>query len=332
VINDPTVDVTRESDLEQEIRVPDLVDVDVDVDVDVEGEKDPKSFNPFLDRESLTKGQRQGEQDDGDDGDDGDIPDLIDAPLSIELEEISIDISASSSNLLPHCNGLSDENSCLSHDHHHHHHHHDLHHRHNHDHGGGCGHERGEDHHHCHDHEAEDEDAAQDEDHGHSHGPEVGKDATMGTKVFALFLMFVLSVHGVIEGLALGVQTTHKGVIAMFVAIISHRWVDSLALGSNFVRSESPSSTISLLSFAYSLITPFGIFIGLVFQWVLSGDNSVIFTAVITGVSAGTFVYIATIDILTEEFKSSRDRFLKFGFTVGGFLLTATLFIFLDKE
>ena len=329
MINDLMEDVIRESDLKEDIGIPNLVDIDVEGAKDstpVDSAKDSnsnkaglmngtRSFNPFLDHESMVNGQRE-DGDDGDENDDDDIPDLIDAPLSIELEEMSIDISASSSNLLPHCDGLSDDSSCHSHDHHHH----DLHHRHVHNHSHDdvvCDHDRGED---------------EDEDHGHSHGPEVGKDATMGAKVFALFLMFVLSVHGVIEGLALGVQTTHKGVIAMFVAIISHRWVDSLALGSNFVRSESPSSTISLLSFGYSLITPFGIFIGLVFQWILNGDSSVIFTAVITGVSAGTFVYIATIDILTEEFKSSRDRFLKFGFTVGGFLLTATLFIFLDKE
>jgi zinc transporter 1/2/3 len=144
--------------------------------------------------------------------------------------------------------------------------------------------------------------------------------------------MFVLSIHSLIEGLALGVQLTEEGVIAIFVAIISHKWVESLALGSSLMRSNTSTSTIVILAVVYSFVTPTGILLGFLSQQILSGTYSVAFTAIITGISAGTFVYIATIDILTEEFRTTRDRFPKFASTVFGFALTSALFIFLDKD
>ena len=50
-------------------------------------------------------------------------------------------------------------------------------------------------------------------------------------------LLIALSVHGIFEGIALGVMNTIKECSILFIAIILHKWAAAFALGISFYKS-----------------------------------------------------------------------------------------------
>ena len=51
----------------------------------------------------------------------------------------------------------------------------------------------------------------------------------------ALVMAGVL-VHAILEGLAIGLQTSYSGVVIAFVAMASHKWVESIAISARFIK------------------------------------------------------------------------------------------------
>ena len=54
-------------------------------------------------------------------------------------------------------------------------------------------------------------------------------------------------------------------------------------------------------------MNPFGVGLG----WALSGSGELVL-GIMMSISGGTFVYIATIEVLIEEFSDKRYRFMKY--------------------
>ena len=52
-------------------------------------------------------------------------------------------------------------------------------------------------------------------------------------------LLIALSLHGLFEGTALGVQSKAKDAILIAVAILAHKWAEGFALGISFVNSKT---------------------------------------------------------------------------------------------
>jgi hypothetical protein len=57
---------------------------------------------------------------------------------------------------------------------------------------------------------------------------------------------------------------------------------------------------------------PIGLVIGSTVYMVLDGDAGQVITAILTAIASGTFVYVAIVDILLDEFTTARDKYLKF--------------------
>ncbi len=53
--------------------------------------------------------------------------------------------------------------------------------------------------------------------------------------------------------------------------------------------------------------------VGVALGWILS-DQGPLVTGICTSISAGTFVYIATLEVIVEEFSLKRYKFIKFFF------------------
>jgi len=69
------------------------------------------------------------------------------------------------------------------------------------------------------------------------------------------------------------------------------------------VRTGKPVLTILKLLIIYSLMTPIGILLGYLLEQVLADRPGEITTSVLTAIAAGTFIYVALVDIMTVEFK-----------------------------
>lgn len=118
---------------------------------------------------------------------------------------------------------------------------------------------------------------------------------------FAPYLLLVtLSIHSLIAGLTLGISTA-AGAGVLLVAILAHKGAAGFALGSTFREAAIPPRTRipALLVFVGS--TPLGVILGgIAIETFGSGSGAT--EAWFKAVAAGTFLYIATLDVVREEF------------------------------
>ena len=109
-----------------------------------------------------------------------------------------------------------------------------------------------------------------------------------------------LSIHSLIAGLTLGISSA-AGAGVLLIAILAHKGAAGFALGSTFQEAAVPPRTRipALLVFVGS--TPLGVILGGVAVETF-GEGGGAAEAWFKAIAAGTFLYIATLDIVREEF------------------------------
>ena len=203
------------------------------------------------------------------------------------------DSSVDQENLPAKNTGLTPENSFYSnfgsdhHGHSHNNHHNDNHHGHSHE------------NHHGHDHGHHDHG----DDHGHSHMP-LNTEGQSLIMAFALFL--ALSFHSIVEGISLG-SASDDSVKSIMIAILAHKGLESFSLGTSLINSNATIIKYVLFCLVFACMTPRGVLIGALVEASTEG----IVSAFITGFAAGTFTYVAVVEVLIPEFKKQKDLFLK---------------------
>lgn len=121
-------------------------------------------------------------------------------------------------------------------------------------------------------------------------------------KLRALFLLLALSLHAVIEGLALGLQSGMDKAVVVFIALISHKGMEAFAVGFKSLESNNNKKLyiIKMLGFASS--TPIGIAIGAVSMATLTGTVAHRVTSIGSAFAAGSFIEISSTSLI-EEFR-----------------------------
>ncbi len=142
-------------------------------------------------------------------------------------------------------------------------------------------------------------------------------------------LIFILSIHSIIVGIALGTEILINQSIIIAIAVLTHKGSAAFALGVSMIKSKIETTKITKLIAMFSIMTPFGIFIGVLLSHILEGKAVEFSIAVFDALAAGTFLYIAIMDIFNEEFKEKKYTYLKLLFSVLGLLLMALLAVWL---
>jgi len=132
-------------------------------------------------------------------------------------------------------------------------------------------------------------------------------------------LALVLSIHSIIAGISLGAESTGAAAAVIFIAIIGHKGTAAFALSVNLMRAHIERQQIIKLVTIFSVMTPLGIIIGTVMSALVTGPKADIFEGVFDSIAAGTFFYVATLDIISEEFAAALNRRLKFVLLALGF-------------
>jgi zinc transporter 1/2/3 len=145
----------------------------------------------------------------------------------------------------------------------------------------------------------------------------------------ALLLTAVLSFHSLLAGLALGAEGTLTGSLAIFFAIVAHKGSAGFALGVDLERATVAKGRRWGLLILFCLSTPFGIMAGATLAALFSGPSGRVVEAVFDSLAAGTFLYIAVLDIIQEEFFQPQDRWYKFLLLVAGLVGMALLALWL---
>ena len=138
-------------------------------------------------------------------------------------------------------------------------------------------------------------------------------------------LFGVLSFHSLLAGIAAGVSPNVFG--AAFIAIVAHKIVAALALGSRLVKVHQgqPPTELGLRTYVYwggsfTLITPVGILIGAAIMSDLGGVG----LGVLLGFASGIFIFIG-VDIAAKELAKPLDHLSKVAAFALGFSIMAML-------
>ena len=152
---------------------------------------------------------------------------------------------------------------------------------------------------------------------GHGHG-EVPSDGRQRESIYPYMLLVLLSIHSIAAGIALGLEAALSTVIVIIVGILAHRGSESFALmvSAHATGLEARRQKIMLAIMASTV--PVGILIGLAASNFLS-ELSEVRTLIEGGFiafAAGTFIYVAIIDIIHEEFAKREVRVARFVMSV----------------
>jgi len=133
-----------------------------------------------------------------------------------------------------------------------------------------------------------------------------------------------LSIHSLLEGLALGAQRELRSALVIFAAILAHKSMEGFALGVSLARRALPDARAPALLALFAAATPVGIVAGATVG-ALEGPTRLVLEATFLSLAAGTFAYVATLDILREEFHEPGGRFAKWVWVVAGVAVMALL-------
>ena len=124
----------------------------------------------------------------------------------------------------------------------------------------------------------------------------------------SIIYIMALSLHGIFEGMALGLQTSQSSVWALCFAIVVHRCVLSFKLGMDLCRGAEKQGTSFLCIGTFTLISTLGIVIGIIIS---SGaslyDDVTVPEAVLQCLATGTIFYIVFFDIFFKDLEGKND-------------------------
>ncbi len=162
--------------------------------------------------------------------------------------------------------------------------------------------------------------------HAHS-GEELGAEEvrSLGSTGTPYALVLALSIHSLTAGLVLGARAGLSGALYIFVAILAHKSSAGLALGFALRRSGLEPGRAKKVVLLFAAMTPAGILAGALLSNLLRGVAGGYFDATFLAIAGGTFVYIASMDILQDEFLVAGGRLAKWLFAAAAVALMALL-------
>lgn len=141
--------------------------------------------------------------------------------------------------------------------------------------------------------------------------------------VSGMTLFIVLSLHSVLAGMALGIETHPFQAMALLIAILAHKGSAAFALG---LRTSNRHYWRRLLSF--SLMTPIGVGLGVALSSLLKEQGNLQFEAIFDAIAAGTFLYVALTEILPKELSAASNVNKLITAALAGLLLMAVLALY----
>lgn len=134
--------------------------------------------------------------------------------------------------------------------------------------------------------------------------------ASAGLSAYALVV--ILSIHSILAGAALGTEDTASGSWIIFLAIVVHKGAAGFALTLDFLRAGfGRPKTLRLLSL-FAVMTPLGFVLGSGLEQAMQAGYGRLFEGLFDALAAGTFLYVAIVEIIAKEFAERSAITLKY--------------------
>lgn len=139
-------------------------------------------------------------------------------------------------------------------------------------------------------------------------------------------IAMILIIHALIEGAALGINTTIETASVIFLAIIVHKSSESFALAIILNPTHLALKQVILIVGIFSLMTPLGIAIGTVMTSSFELRSGQLLTAGFNAFAAGTFLYMSTLHHINHHQRMHESENLtEFLFLLIGMIVMAVL-------
>jgi zinc transporter 1/2/3 len=154
------------------------------------------------------------------------------------------------------------------------------------------------------------------------------RNAAVGTltgekSILPYLLLLILSLHSIIAGAAMGLESSLQATVIIFIAIIAHKVFAAFALGISLKESNIEQSAFNRNIAIFASMTPIGILLGAGLSAIL--EDSVAIEAIFGAIAAGTFIYVAILEIIEELFGNPEHRWGEFVFLSLGIAFMAVL-------
>ena len=127
--------------------------------------------------------------------------------------------------------------------------------------------------------------------------------------------------HSILEGLALGTEQDVEGATHILLAIGSHKALAAYALGLCVIESAFNSRAHWIIMGTFCLASPAGVMIG----YLISTFSDSVTSASFSSVAAGTFLYVALMEIVPKELEQKQHKAQKIAALIVGFLLMSSV-------
>ena len=141
-----------------------------------------------------------------------------------------------------------------------------------------------------------------------SHARGADENAEARQPIYPLVLLVVLSVHSVIAGIALGIESEVAASLLVMIAILSHKGSAAFALIVCVQAAGADRRRLLRVLTIFVVMTPLGILFGTVASGLYEGDTALLIEGVFNALAAGTFVYVAILDVIDSEMYRSDDH------------------------
>ena len=128
-----------------------------------------------------------------------------------------------------------------------------------------------------------------------------------GSLLSSVILLFALSIHSILEGLAIGIGSNQAEILSSTMAVLAHKAFASYALGSSMVASEMNETHFFVLVSGFTVCSVLGIFLGIIFEQVSRASKDSPVTGIIQAMVAGTFLFVSIVEIGMKEILLCRD-------------------------
>ena len=130
--------------------------------------------------------------------------------------------------------------------------------------------------------------------------------------IYPYILLVVLSIHSATAGVALGLQSEAVTSLLVMVAILCHKGSAGFALVVSMAAARAERRQLWRVLAVFASMTPLGIVLGTIASGLLEGPTAVLVEGSFNALAAGTFIYIAILDVINAEMSSADDRVAHF--------------------
>ena len=144
------------------------------------------------------------------------------------------------------------------------------------------------------------------------HSTEADNDPGSRQPLYPLVLLVVLSIHSIIAGIALGIESELAASLLVMVAILSHKGSAAFALMVSVQAAGADRRRLWRVLTIFVVMTPLGILLGTLASGMFDGHAARLVEGSFNALAAGTFIYVAILDVIDSEMFRTDDRVAHF--------------------